>query len=59
MADQPRCIDCGQPAEPRPGKPDRCAECVAIAQDIAAQMAGQMIASLRQVAAADTTEDAA
>ena len=59
MPDQPVCIDCGQPADPRPGRPDRCAECAAIAQDIAAQLAGQMIASLRQVAAADAQEDAA
>lgn len=59
MAADARCIDCGQPASVRPGRPDRCAACAAVAQDVAAQLAAQMIASLRQVAAADAQEDAA
>lgn len=47
MPTQPLCQDCHAPAIVRPGKPDRCAECAAIAQQIANQKCAAMVAAIR------------
>lgn len=53
------CISCPRPAIERPGKPHRCAECAAIARDIANQKAAVMVAAIRKLNAEHTEQEAA